>query len=349
MNTLSEIIKTITKQQQQINPVLGLSLFQSMAELIRQSQKPMNLAGLGGITDIAKSLAQQMEPIQKSNSFLTGNLGLQASLLATQKASGINSFALGGLSTSLVNIFKHNQGLSNKVAGIASSQLFLSNNLAQIAKSIENSHLNKFNSLSVAIQGISSSYLNEFVKHKEWDDLEIVEEVNETISSISETLIAKSETITNQDLQDLKVSIVTDLTELIKKSKTEKVKLFLFDLIIVIGFILTLYGSYQSSTGKTNQDVIDATKIEIDNVKKELFHKIEYEFNKTYKTRISRTNVNLRYSNNRRSKMLGLVKKGQQVTVIEIRHKWLLVSFLDNETGEPKSGFVFKKYFEKEN
>jgi hypothetical protein len=344
MNTLSEILKSVTKQQQQINSFVGLNSFQNIAESIRQSQKPMHLAGLGGISDIAKSLAQQMEPINKANAFITGNLGIQAAL-AIQSQTDINKFALGGLSSSLANIFKYNQGLSNQIAGIASSQISLSSNLTQIAKSIDNSHLNKFNSLSVAIQGISSSYLREFVKNKEWDDLEIVEEVNDTISSISETLVAKSDSVTGQDLQDLRLSIITDLSDLLAKSKTERVKLFLLELITIIGFILTLYGNYQSSTGKTNQDVIDSTKSEIEKVKKEIFDKIDYEFKKNHKTRISTTNVRLRYSNNKRSQILGLVKEGQKVTVIEIRHKWILASYLDFETGEPKSGFVYKKYF----
>lgn len=344
MNTLSEILKSINKPQIQMNPLFGMSSFQNIAESIRQSQKPISLAGLGGISEIAKSIAHQMEPINKANAFMSGNLGMQAAL-DIQKQTDINKFAFGGLSTSLANIFKHNEELSNKLAGIASSQLLLSSNLAQIAKSIDNSHLNKFNSLSVAIQGISSSYLRELVKNKDWNDLEIVEEVNEAITSVSETIIDKSDLVTREDLQNFRLSIITELTELHAKSKTEKVKLFLLELITIIGFILTLYGNYQSSKGKTNQDVIDSTKLEIEKVKRELYDKIDYEFKKNHKTRISYTNVNLRYSNYKRSKILGIVKKGQQVTVIEIRHKWLLVSYIDMETGEPKSGFVFKKYF----
>jgi hypothetical protein len=32
---------------------------------------------------------------------------------------------------------------------------------------------------------------------------------------------------------------------------------------------------------------------------------------------------------------------------MESQHKYLLIYFIDKETGEPKSGFVFKKYFER--
>jgi hypothetical protein len=34
--------------------------------------------------------------------------------------------------------------------------------------------------------------------------------------------------------------------------------------------------------------------------------------------------------------------------VIEKRHKFILVSYIDMKTIEPKSGFVVKKYFEEE-
>lgn len=61
--------------------------------------------------------------------------------------------------------------------------------------------------------------------------------------------------------------------------------------------------------------------------------------------RIATTDVNLRIRPRKKSQIIGVVKKGQEVTVIEIHHKYLLVIYMDNETGDPLSGFVFKKYF----
>jgi uncharacterized protein YgiM (DUF1202 family) len=91
--------------------------------------------------------------------------------------------------------------------------------------------------------------------------------------------------------------------------------------------------------------VIDGIKKEFDNNYKEFYDKIETILSKLQKSRIAKTNVNLRFSTKKNCKIIGLVKLGQPVTVIEIRHKYLLISYIDIETGEPKSGFVIKKYF----
>lgn len=343
MHTLTEIIKSLSKPKI-INPLVSLSSFKGMAELIRQSKKPINLPDLTGISNITKSIALNIQPIIKSKSILENRFNSNA-LFDQIKPIDINKFAFGGLTSSLDHIFRYNKELSNSLAGVASSQLILSSNLKQISQSIQNSHLNEFNSLEVAIQGITNGYLRESVKSKEWEDIVIVEEVNETMSAVSKNLISKSGYVTQIDLLEFGKIIISDLSNLLKKSKSERVKLFIFDLMAIISFILSMHGLYKSSNSITNQDVIDITKKEIDKIKQDLIKQIDFKFKNYYKTRVSQTDVKLMFSNKKKSKLLGVVKKGQQITVIEIRHKWLLISFLDNETGEPKSGFVIKKYF----
>jgi len=73
---------------------------------------------------------------------------------------------------------------------------------------------------------------------------------------------------------------------------------------------------------------------------------VKFELSKLNKTRIARTNVNLKFADKENCKIIGIVKAGQQITVIEIRHKYLLIAYIDYETNEPKSGFVVKKYFD---
>ena len=46
-----------------------------------------------------------------------------------------------------------------------------------------------------------------------------------------------------------------------------------------------------------------------------------------------------------RDRIIDTVKQGQQVTVVETWHKYLLIVDIDTQTQEPKSGFVLKKYF----
>ena len=63
------------------------------------------------------------------------------------------------------------------------------------------------------------------------------------------------------------------------------------------------------------------------------------------KIRTARIDAPLRYAAMKNARIIDTVKQGQQVTVVETWHKYLLIVYIDTQTQEPKSGFVLKKYF----
>lgn len=340
---LQDIIKAMQAQNQTMQSAFRLTSLQQIAAAIEKQSKPQfNLSGLSGLTDIARTISQQVKPFNATSAIL-GN-SIQAQLASIQYPK--NHSALFGLTSTLAELAKTNQLASERLSGFATSQLMLSNNLTAIAKTLSQSHLNKFNSIDIALQGISKAYLKNIALTRNWEDIYVAEEANEAISSIADELLTASTQVTVQDLDNIRQSIITELFGLLGKTKTDKARQFILDLITVIGFLLTFYGAYQVYSDKSNAEVINETKKEIEKINKELSEKIELELNKLNKTRTARTNVNLRYADRKNSKIIGLVKLGQQVTVIEIRKKYLLISYIDHETGEPKSGFVIKKYFD---
>ncbi|MEI7982484.1 MAG: hypothetical protein WCI71_12595 [Bacteroidota bacterium] len=345
MNTLQDMLTSLQKQNKSMQNVFGMSSLLGIADSIRrQTQSNYNLTVLSGITDIAKTISQQMRPFNASKAILANSL--QPQLLVQQFSK--NRFALFGLTSSLSEIAKNNQLVSDRLSGFASSQLFLSNSLTGIAKAINQSHLNKFNSLDIAIQGVSQTYLKDIVRTHNWEDIEIAEQANHTITAVTDELINNATQITVEDIDQLKQSIIYELSTLLTKTRTQKARQFIFNLIAIIGLLLTFYGDFMQVTDNSNQDVINITKNEFERFNKELSDKIAFELIKFNKTRIAVTNVNLRYSTKKNTKIIGLLKIGQQVTVIENRHKYMLVTYIDKETGMPKSGFVVKKYFERE-
>lgn len=340
---LQDIIKGIQKQNQTMQSAFGLNSLQAIAATIeKQNKAHFNLSGLNGLTDIARSISQQMKPFN-ATSMVLGN-SIQAQLATIQYPK--NQSALFGLTSTLADLAKSNQLASDRLSGFATSQLLLSNNLTAIAKTLSQSHLDKFNSIDIALQGISKTYLKNIALTRNWEDISVAEEANQTIANIADELLNNSSQVTIQDLDNLRQSIVTELFGLLGQTKTDKARQFIFELISVISFLLIFYNPFVIPTDKTNTEVIETTKREIEKINKEFSTKIETELNKLNKTRTARTNVNLRYSEKKNSKVIGIVKIGQKATVIEIRHKHLLISYLDIETGEPKSGFVTKKYFD---
>jgi hypothetical protein len=340
---IASLTENFAKQMKPFSHNLA-SIGGSSVELYSEMQKMPNLSAISGITSLTKQFVQQT----KSNNQLSAVFGNNTELFTAMKKLPKNNFAFSGLTSSLAQLSMDNAFLSNNISKIASSQLILSNNISEISRLISNSHLNQFNGIEIALQGISNSYLKDIFKTKKWENFEIVEEVNEAISVKAENLINNDSQITLEDLNDFKVSVIIELKEILSKSKSEKATLFILHLITVIGFIITLYTTFKPNNEITNDDVVYETKKEFEKISKELFEKIKFELSKLNKSRVSTTNVNLRYSTKKKSKIIGIVTTGQKVSVIEIRHKYLLISYLDKVTGEPKSGFVMKKYFKVE-
>ncbi|WP_367770991.1 primase-like DNA-binding domain-containing protein [Flavobacterium sp. WC2421] len=329
----------------------GSNSFKNLADSLRKSNEiNLSLSGLGGITDIAKSVAIQM----KTSSEFTNSITTIGKTLSSQFVNlniPKNNFALYGLSSHIAEISKNSQLIGQSFSNLASSQILLSNSLLEISKTLSKSHLNQFNSLNVALQGLSKSFLQEIVRNRDWEDFDFIKETNETISITTNDFVSSHSEVTIQDLENLKLSIVENLSTLLSKTNSEKNRTFLFDLMAVISFILSLYGTYgtyQSSIDKNNKETYLEVKKDMDTFKKELYAKIDEKFNNKHKSKIAKTKLNLKYSTKKNSKIIGIINIGQKVTVIEIRHKYFLITYLDKETQEPKSGFVLKKYFETE-
>lgn len=330
---------------------LGSNSFKSIADSIRKSNEiNLNLSGLSGIKNIAKSLAIQMKT---SNDF-NNSIGTIGKTLSSQFATlniPKNNFALYGLSSHFAEISKNSQLIGQSLSNLASSQILLSNSLLEISKTLSESHLNQFNGLNVALQGLSKSFLKEIARNKDWEDFDFIQETNETISTTTNDFVNNHSEVTLQDLENLKLTIVESLSTLLSKTSSEKNRTFLFDLMAVISFILGLYGTYgtyKSSIDKSNIETYLDAKKDMDTFKKELYAKIDERFNDKIKSKIAKTKVDLKYSIKKNSKVIGTIKSGQKVTVIEIRHKYFLITYLDKDTQEPKSGFVLKKYFDTE-
>lgn len=352
MSISDGILKAMRKQNQILKTTTGLDSILNIANnLSLYRNKTTYPVGLSVVLDSTKSISQLLKPANSLNRMLGNSL---KSNLSSYKYT--NFYFSNSLSSSLSNIIKNNQALSNSLFNYTSSQLQLSNNLIQIAKAMNYSHLNKFNSLNIALQGVTTSYLKDIVKTRNWDEIDLAEQINDTIIEASAEIANSDNQLTVEDLDNLKVSIINELIPFLSKTKTEKARNFIIELITTISFLLTFYGTYFMVSDKTNKEVIAETKVELENIssqitdmkedlKIEIYKSIEAEFNKLNKKRIALTNVNLRKSPVNNSPVIGLLKIGQEVIVIEIQNKYLFITYMDKDTGYPLSGFVVKKYF----
>jgi len=340
MDTIGEFLKSMNSKNEIFKGITGFSNLQGIAMAVAgANRKNFDLRGIKNITNIARANSFKTTPINLA----TMPLGM-AVQLGLQNSTKNN--ALFGLTSSLATLARTNQLASDRLSGFAASRLVLASRLSGIATALNQPYLKEFNIVNTSIKSISDSYLQNVVAARNWEDISVAEQANETIANVAEELTSNTTQVTVQDLENFKQSIISELFILLGKTKTEKARQFIFDLITLIGFILTLYGSHQQHIGKTNEDFILETKIEIKKINSEFSKRIEFELSKLNKTRIARKNVPLKYACKKNTKVIGFVKIGQQVTVIETRNKYLLISYIDIQTTEPKSGFVLKKYFD---
>lgn len=338
-----DLLKKIENQNQTVLRAFRPGLSPGVMAVIEKNRSLTNFSSLSNISNITKSISQQLRSFDTS--MLLGH-GIQSQIAALQFPK--NYASLFGLNSVLTQIAKTNQLIPERLSDLLASQFSVSNNLAAFATTLNQSHLNKFNSIQIALQGISKSYLKDIAFTRNWDDISVAVEANEAISHITDDVLSNTSEVTPADLDNLRQSIVEELYKLLGKTKTDKARQFIFELISIFSFLLIFYNPFVIPTDKSNSEVIAASKKEIEKISAEFSDKFETILNRLGKTRTARTAVNLRFSEKKNSKVLGLVKTGQQVTVIEIRHRHLLISYIDSATGEPKSGFVSKKYFDVE-
>ena len=293
------------------------------------------------LSEILKANAMLKTNTELAN-FLNSSTIIAANPLMTKLATTKSPFL--ELTASLAKISQVNKLWTNNISNILTSQVYLASSLQNALRCVNSQHQAAFNNLNIALTGISKSFLKNTITIEQWEEINIVEETNTIISSvINETDSKECIISTNDVFENYKESIVSELSKLLYKTKSQRVKEYVLELITVISLLFSIYSH---NTSLKQEDISNTIKNELSFKYKFLTKEIENVINKYIsKTRVARINAKLRYADKKNTKIIGTVKQGQQVTIIEIRHKYLLVSYLDKDTGEPKSGFVLKKYF----
>lgn len=311
----------------------GIAAIRGIATAFEKQNKSYR-SEIARTNDIIKTITAPM-------SIFNSTAMLAANAWATKLEKPQSS--LFGLAASLTKISQANKLWADKIANIATSQLYLTSSL-QTALNIHSQQKAAFDSLNMAIAGVSGAFLKQIAITKTWEDISFVEETNTIIAdAINVTCEEEYISSANEDIENFKESVISGLSKLLHKTKTERAKEYILELMTLISF---LFGCYSLQTAPSKEDIQMIIRQELVANKDVLVGEIETAVSKYFsRMRTARIRTNLQYSAKKNAKITGVVQPGQEVTVIEIRHKYLLISFIDKDTGEPKSGFVLKKYF----
>lgn len=247
------------------------------------------------------------------------------------------------IASAVSQISESNKMMSGLTLSYSLANISAAGGLYRIAQEIRKNNQNQAHTLGVAYQNLSNQYLKDFSKG-EVNDLVTATQVNQEVSNLTERTILLSE----DALLELQQSIIDSLKPILHNNTSEKLRQYIFEIITLISFIITLYSVKKDMNIKDSNDIYIQTQKDILEGQLEIKGLLADKLQKLNNKRVSITNVNLRKNATKNSPILGLVCTGQSVTVLEIQHKYLLIAYIDKKSGEPKSGFVVKKYFKQE-
>ena len=320
MNSLDAIIKS-TNFAQKLNNQLSIS--NSMMQMIHSQELWQNKLSAMTMSDaIFKSIAQQQ------NLFSKNFVGLDTLSKTLAKQA---------------SLFKIQDPTLDAIRGISQMQESLFDGLKGIASigEIHKPYVNQINSLQIAMSGISGHIAAIAAQNNNWQLLDDFEEINEQafefVNNFStETAFTESESIKFQQLID-------NVFELIQKNKHLGKKAYNFLNLIVL--IYGLYQIYDSFNPKPES----FTKEDIVKFEKKVLQAIELKFSdhKEYRTtnRISK----VMFKPKTKTLIIATLPKKFNVIVLQINHKWAFISYINPKDNLMETGWVMKKYLDKNN
>lgn len=320
INALDSIIKS-TNYAQKISAQLGIS--NSMMEMLHSQELWRNKLSAITMNDaVFKSIAHQQNYLPKN----IAGLDNLSKTLATQ-----------------AKLFQIPQSTLDAIKGISQMHESMFGNLKDISSIFDShkSYLAQIKSLQFAMIGISGQIAAIAAKSNEWNLLDEFEDINEqafelTNSFTSDIALTEEESIRFEQL-------IEKIILFFNNNKKFGVNALLF--ISVMVNLMNIHQYYDFV--KSNHE--PATKIDLIKFEKKIQQSIELKLKeiKEYRTTNRVTKVMLKPKT--KTIIVTSLPKGFDVIVLQINHKWAFVSYINPNDNLMETGWIMKKYLDKNN
>ncbi len=319
MAGFDDILKSV-QWQQSIQKSLGLS--SQLSEMFKaQESIAKNLSGLSMATELAKSMQKHHKmfenPTLSAIEAMTKGLSLQAKFAIPQ--------------TTLDAISSINR---------QHEQLF--GNLRSITEAINKNQavFNQINSWQFAISGISGQLAAIAASQKKWDLIDDFEEITEEAVSLNKRIFDENG-VTKEGLNELK-AFFQRIEIKVDKIDADANALF-WKLLTLLSFILAVMGEARNWLPKPEY----ATKQEVETVIKEQFGIYEKKLKEDKEFRITNRLCKVMSKPRLKSLVIEKLPIDFEVTVLQVNHKWVYVTYFSPVDNLPQTGWIMKKYLDK--
>lgn len=311
---------------------------QSMIEKLSGTQLPFHIARSFANPMLENNIAKMM------TGGMSGMMGAMNFMPTFQKQLLDQQSAWTGISGSLNHLIAAKAITEDLGRSAFLSQLGLQSSLKTLAEQYTTPLYNPFSVLNAAFLGISDrAYRRLAVDHSQ-DEVEELNQIVQGLQVIAAEQVGLDRPVTIRDLEKFKDALVAAVSP----SKTAIAIEVIIALITFISFALQLHEMFGTKSDITNREVLEQTKLYADSLVLAASPVQVSGRDFRWNTRIASHHVRLRSKTSTHSEVLALIEEGQQVVVITVKKKWLYISYVENATGEPRSGYAYKKYFDRE-
>ncbi|ADY51158.1 hypothetical protein Pedsa_0579 [Pseudopedobacter saltans DSM 12145] len=319
MTGFDDILKS-AQWHQSIQKSLGLT--SQLSEMMKaQEQITKSLSGVSMIIELAKSMQKHHRmfenPTLSAIEAMTKGLSLQAKFAIPQ--------------TTLDAITSINR---------QHDQLF--GNLRSITEAINKNQaaFNQINSWQFAISGISGQLAAIAASQKKWNLIDDFEEITEEAVSLNERIFDENG-VTKEGLNELK-AFFQRIEIKVDKIDADANALF-WKVLALLSFALALLSEARNWLPKPEY----ATKQEVETVIKEQFGIYEKKLKDDKEFRITSRNCKVMSKPRLKSLVIEKLPIDFEVTVLQVNHKWVYVTYFSPIDNLPQTGWIMKKYLDK--
>lgn len=219
-------------------------------------------------------------------------------------------------------------------------QLF--GNLRSITEAINNNQavFNQINSWQIAFSGISGQLAAIAASQKKWDLVDDFEEITEEAVSLNERIFDENG-VTKEGLNELK-AFFQRIEIKVDKIDADANKLF-WKVLALLGLALALLSESRNWLPKPEY----ATKQEVETVIKEQFGIYEKKLKEDKEFRITSRICKVMSKPRLKSLVIEKLPIDFEVTVLQVNHKWVYVTYFSPDDNLPQTGWIMKKYLDK--
>lgn len=337
MTGINDILKS-TQWMQNIPNSYGLS--SQISEILKtQGKISSNLAGFTSISQLAKTFQQQDKPLSN----LTGvnmlnalvknasqqQTSLNTSLAAIKGLTGLTQFAIPEATiTAIASISKHHDILFGNLRSI--SEVFNRNE----------SLFSQISNIQFAVSGLSGQLTSIATAHKKWNLIKDFEEIMQEAVLLNERIYDESG-VTKDGYNELN-DFLQRIAIKVDNIDADGQALF-WKILTLLGFIITLMGEARNWIPKPEY----ATRQEVEILISRQLGIYQKKLKEDKDLRIVDRVCKVLSKPGTKAVLIEKLPVGFEVTILQINHKWVYVSYFSPIDNLPQTGWIMKKYLNK--